>query len=165
MSEQSSQWRASIYLRIYLRCGWPSSYSVAPSLILPLCFLQTSCLSVKTPASRESVQVISAWAPHSATFSSAFRFSTRPLRLFSALTLRFIPSPRMFHTIRRKTSIHPSKPTATFLEGAAHPLTALRLRVQSNLHRLPSTTGRFRKISGLSLAKQTERKTKVHISH
>lgn len=32
-----------------------------------------------------------------------------------------------------------------------HKLTALRFRMQSSLHLLPSTTGRFRKISGLSL--------------
>lgn len=35
-------------------------------------------------------------------------------------------------------------------------LTALRLRVQSSLHLLPSTTGLFKKISGLSLATKTE---------
>lgn len=50
-------------------------------------------------------------------------------------------------------------------------LTALRLRVQSSLHLLPSTTGLFKKISGLSLAKgkrarvrRTERNKKIHIS-
>lgn len=36
-------------------------------------------------------------------------------------------------------------------------LTALRLRVQSSLHLLPSTTGLFRKISGLSLARPRRR--------
>lgn len=38
------------------------------------------------------------------------------------------------------------------------PLTALRLRMQSSLHLLPSTTGLFRKISGLSLAAEEEEK-------
>lgn len=45
-------------------------------------------------------------------------------------------------------------------EGGRCSLTALRLRVQSSLHLLPSTTGRFRKISGLSLAKQRKRERK-----
>lgn len=38
--------------------------------------------------------------------------------------------------------------------GLMPTLTALRLRVQSSLHLLPSTTGLFKKISGLSLAKK-----------
>lgn len=39
-------------------------------------------------------------------------------------------------------------------------LTALRLRIQSSLHLLPSTTGLFRKISGLSLAAEEEEKNR-----
>lgn len=34
--------------------------------------------------------------------------------------------------------------------------TAFRLRMQSNLQRFPSTTGRFRKISGLNLKPQKQ---------
>lgn len=45
------------------------------------------------------------------------------------------------------------------------PLTALRLRMQSSLHLLPSTTGLFRKISGLSLAAEEEEEEDEKNSH